>query len=287
MEPPKRRLAELRKEPHWSFSSLNTFLNCCSLKWACDHVYHVEKESTDASLPFGVAFHAAASLFALNKQSGKTLSETEVHDAFSEWLKLERSTVTNLRLDEEESFDSLNELGRKMLSILLAGWGSSWRVLAVSRAFKVPVLGASGEPVSELHLIGETDCEILDGDERIIIDWKTSARRWPEDKAGKDLQPTCFLYSKHVSESDGRKWLFRFDVVTKAKTPTLESHYTIRGMDDFNRLAHLVMAVERAVKAEAFYPNQTSFLCSGCSYVCACKEWHRKATKTTLSLMAA
>ena len=257
------------------------------LKWAFEKVYKAERESVSASLPFGQAFHAAASLFALNKQSGKTLSETDVHDAFSEWLKLELSTAVNLRLDEGEGFETLNELGRKMLSILLAGWGSTWRVLSVSRAFKVPILGASGEPVSELGLIGETDLEILDGDESIIVDWKTSARKWPEDKAGKDLQPTCFLYSKHASENDGRKWLFRFDVITKAKTPALESHYTIRGIDDFNRLAHLVMAVERAVKAEAFYPNQTSFLCGSCGYACACKNWHRNATKLTLNLAAA
>jgi len=75
-------------------------------------------------------------------------------------------------------------------------------------------------------------------------------------------------------------------VITKAKTPVLESYYTIRGRDDFNRLAHLVMAVERAVKAEAFYPNESSFLCSSCCYACACKSWHRNANKTTLSLAA-
>jgi hypothetical protein len=46
-----RKLDELRKAPHWSFSSLNTFVNCCSLKWAFDHVYKTEKEATSASLP--------------------------------------------------------------------------------------------------------------------------------------------------------------------------------------------------------------------------------------------
>ena len=287
MELPTRKLAELRKEPHWSFSSLNTFLNCCSLKWAFDHIYHAEKESVSASLPFGQAFHAAASLFALNKQSGKTMPEQEVQDAFSEWLKLELSSVENLQFGEEETFDSLNDLGRKMLQILLGKWGDSQRVINVSRAYKVPILDASGERVSELDLIGESDLEILEGSERVIIDWKTAARKWPGDKAGKDLQPTCLLYMKSKTEDNKGKWLFRFDVVTKAKTPVLESHYTIRGKDDFSRLARLVMAVERAVNAEAFFPNETSFLCSGCSYACACKAWHRTSSRTTLNLAAA
>jgi len=287
METPKRDLATLRKTPHWSFSSLNTFLNCCSLKWAFGHIYNAECESTDASLPFGLAFHAAASLFAISKQHGKNISEKETQDAFSEWLKLELSNAKNLRLDEDESFDALNELGHRMLQILLVKLGGSDQILAVSKAYKVPILDASGEAVSELNLIGETDLEVLEGNEHVIVDWKTAARKWPADKAGKDLQPTCLLYMKSQTESEKGKWLFRFDVVTKAKTPVLESHYTIRGRDDYKRLAHLVMAVERAVKAEAFYPNESSFLCGSCSYACACKAWHRKSNKITLNLAAA
>jgi len=285
MEPPKRSLSELRKEPHWSYSSLSSLLSC-SLKWAFGYVYGAERESTDPSLPFGIAFHAAASLFALNKQAGKDLPNAELQDAFSEWLKLELSTAENLRLDRE-SYDSLNELGRKMLSVLTAAWSPTQRVLSVAKAFKVPILNANGELASELPLIGEVDMEVLEGGESVVVDWKTAARKWPEDKAGKDLQATCFLYAKHAADGDGRKWLFRFDVVTKAKTPSLESHYTIRGKDDFKRLARLVEAVERAVRAEAFLPNEGGFLCGSCSYACACKEWHRKSTKTTLSLKAA
>lgn len=171
-------------------------------------------------------------------------------------------------------------------TILLEKLGDSQRILSVSKATKVPILDASGAPVSELPLVGETDCEILDGNEMVIVDWKTAARKWPADKAGKDLQPTVLLYMKHQAEGEKGKWLFRFDVVTKAKTPALESYYTIRGRDDFNRLSRLVMAVERAVKAEAFYPNESSFLCSSCCYACACKNWHRNANKTTLSLAA-
>ena len=214
------------------------------------------------------------------------MAEIELQDAFSEWLKLELSHAVNLRLGEDESFDTLNELGRKMVQILPGKLGVSQQIMGVSMAYSVPILDASGEPVSELNLIGESDLEVLEGSESVIVDWKTAARKWPDNKAGKDLQPTCLLYMKAMTEKSNRTWLFRFDVITKAKTPTLESHYTIRGKDDFNRLAQLVVAVERAVKAEAFYPNETSFLCGSCSYACACKTWHRNTNKTTLSLAA-
>ena len=32
-------LLELREEPHWSYSALNTYLNMCSLKFAFQYVY--------------------------------------------------------------------------------------------------------------------------------------------------------------------------------------------------------------------------------------------------------
>jgi putative RecB family exonuclease len=238
-------------------------------------------------LPFGRAFHAAASHFAIAKMKGKSLAAGEVQDAFSEWLKLEFSTTENLRLEGGESYDSMNAHGRIMLQALLDSWNESQRVLGVSAAYSVPIVDASGRQVSELPLIGETDLEVSDSGEMVVVDWKTSARRWSDDKAGKDLQPTCLLYMKSRSQLDGRKWLFRFDVVTKAKTPAIDSHYTIRGKDDFNRLARLVEAVERAVNAEAFLPNESSFLCGNCSFACACKSWHRASNKTTLSLKAA
>jgi len=283
---PIRTLDELRKTPHWSFSSLNTFLNICSLRWAFERVYMAERESTAASLPFGRAFHAAASHFALCKMKGATPIIGELQDAFSEWLKLELSTTEKLRLDDGESFDTLNAQGRTMLLPLVEAWRDSQKVVAVSKAYSVPIMDGNGEQVSELPLIGESDLEVLEGGECVVVDWKTAARRWPDDKAGKDLQPTCLLYAKAKTAHDGRKWLFRFDVITKAKTPSIESHYTIRGKDDFNRLARLVEAVERAVNAEAFMPNEGGYFCSTCSYACACKAWHRKTSRATLSLAA-
>jgi putative RecB family exonuclease len=281
-----RKLDELRKAPHWSFSSLNTFVNCCSLKWAFDHVYKTEKEATSASLPFGRAFHAAASHLAICKRNSVMLATVELQDAFSEWLKLELSNAEKLRLEEGESFDTLNEQGRKMLAVLHESWKDSQRVIGVSYAYSVPIVDSAGELVSELPLIGESDLEVIEGNERVVVDWKTAARKWPDDKAGKDLQPTCLLYLKQQSEAEKGKWLFRFDVVTKAKTPSIDSHYTIRGKDDFNRLARLVGVVERAVKAEAFLPNEGGYFCGTCSYACACKAWHRKSSKLTLNLAA-
>ncbi|UKI33096.1 MAG: PD-(D/E)XK nuclease family protein [Lentisphaeria bacterium] len=50
---------ELRQEPHWSYSALNTYLNVCQLQYFYRYVEQPEIERTSVCLPFGKAFHAA------------------------------------------------------------------------------------------------------------------------------------------------------------------------------------------------------------------------------------
>jgi hypothetical protein len=57
-------LAELRKQPHWSFSSISTFVNICSLQWAFRYVYRAEPQFTSPALVFGKVFHSACSVTA-------------------------------------------------------------------------------------------------------------------------------------------------------------------------------------------------------------------------------
>ena len=50
---------ELRQEPHWSYSALNTYLNICQAQYFYRYVEQAEVERTSACFPFGKAFHAA------------------------------------------------------------------------------------------------------------------------------------------------------------------------------------------------------------------------------------
>ena len=265
-------LADYRKRPHHSFSSLNLFLNICSLKYAFEYVYKIEKEHTPVNLAFGKAFHAAAEWIARQRQAGEKINTAEIQDLFTECWNLQCVSDEKISFSGEDEWKTLNETGRKAVECLNDNWPREEKVLQVSQAFCVPIVDADGNTVSEKPLIGEWDCVIRDRlNEVCIVDWKTSARKWPTDKAHKDFQATCFTYA-HQSQF-GKNPLFRFDVVTKAKTPAYEQHNTIRTKDDFNRLARMVSVVERAIGAEIFLPNETGFFCDGCQYKGACREW--------------
>lgn len=275
------QLHELRSEPHWSYSALNTYLNMCSLKYAFQYVYQAEHERTPANLPFGKAFHIAATAHAKNVMQSKRMTLPELHEVFAEWFKMECSASVNLVFKNGESINSLIEQALFMLDALLNRW-IDWddNILSVAHAFKVHVPGL------EKPLIGEYDMVIKEGDGRTIVDWKTSASRWPADKADKDFQATAFSYAYLMEADHDTIPAFRFDVVTKTKNPCLENHYTQRTKNDIQRFVMIATAVERAVKQEVFLPAETSFSCGDCQFANACKEWHRKSAAKHVCMAA-
>ena len=90
-------------------------------------------------------------------------------------------------------------------------------------------------------------------------------------KADRDLQAVafCFAYKEMYHHNP----FFRFDVITKAKTPTVSNHYTVRTQDELDRFVYLANAIERSVNAGCFYPNDTGFGCAECPYADRCKKW--------------
>ena len=75
-------LHDYRDREHWSFSALNQFLNICSLQFAFDRVYKLERAFTPLSLSFGSAFHRALEWLHLVRKDGGMPREQEARDLF-------------------------------------------------------------------------------------------------------------------------------------------------------------------------------------------------------------
>ena len=264
----KLSLTELRAKPHHSFSSLNLFLNICSLQYAFRYVYRVTPEHTPVNLIFGSAFHRALEAVARCRRANELMTLKSAVECFSDYWQTLCDEKDDILFKSPDQYDELHAIGRQMIAVILEGW-MEHDIIAVAEAFCVPL------PGSDKSLIGEYDCVLRDADGGVVIvDWKTAARRWPKDKADKDLQATCFSYAYRIEH--GAIPEFRFDVITKTKTPTYEQHYTHRTPDSFVRLNKLVEMVERATAADAFYPNENSYACSDCVYKHACASWHHQ-----------
>lgn len=271
-------LRSLRARPHWSFSRINALVNFCSLSWAFRYIHRLEQGTTPSSLVFGTAFHNALSFHATRRMNGRDCTSADCAELFAELFEKScRTGVPPVRFGEKESVDTLIALGRRMLDIHLGSLDPEEAVEAVGEAFSVPLVDASGIAL-EKPLIGEYDLVTRRGGVRTIVDWKTSARRWPRGKAETDLQPTCYLWAEHQRGTAATR--FRFDVVTKTKSPVCERLPATRTPKDFVRLGELVRVLERVVANECFLPREGGWECANCPYTDACKSWHRERTRT-------
>ena len=186
-------IEELRQEPHWSYSALNTYLNICQAQFMYRYVDQAEVERTSVCFPFGKAFHAALTAQAWECMMGNSLRQDELVERFSEAFRIEAEATPNLIYKEGENFDTVIALATKMLDAALANWTDYYTVKGVAQAFRIDVPGL------DKPLIGEFDLIVQDGRDVCIVDWKTSASRFPE-KARRPPPPE----PSSVRMTDGR-----------------------------------------------------------------------------------
>ena len=276
-------LAEYRDRPHWSFSALNQFFNICSLQYAFDRVYRLQKAFTPVSLSFGSAFHRTLEWVGLTRMEGRVPAPAETADLFQALWTRQTQEDTDLKYDEDMDADTCANQGREMAACIVNNIDPGEEVVTVNEAFAVPLVDAMGVSL-ETPVIGEIDLVVTKAGSKALVDWKTSGRRWPKGKADLDWQPTVFLYGytqKHAQTPE-----FRFDVVVKNKTPVFEQHVTTRDQDQFLRLVEFAKLAESMIRAEHFCPSEQSFFCGGCPHQEACKSWHRDRARVSVRLAA-
>jgi CRISPR/Cas system-associated exonuclease Cas4 (RecB family) len=275
-------LAELRRQPHWSFSRINALVNYCSLAWAFRYVHRLKPRFTPVSLVFGSAFHSALAFHATRRLHRQEVTVADCQEVFADLLAENcRRDASPVRFGEGETIDTLVTQGQRMLATYLASLDPEEEIEAVSMPFSVPLIDASGTRLDK-PLIGEYDLVVRKGGVRTIVDWKTSARRWPKGKADTDLQVTCYLWAEKQLGHDDTQ--FRFDVVTKTKEPTCERHHATRTPENFTQLGELVRVLERIIANDCFLPRHGSWECGSCPYATACKGWHRERGRTFVKI---
>lgn len=271
------------QRPHWSFSALNQFFNICALQYYFDRIVKLPKAFTPASLAFGSAYHRVMEWAALMRKQGQQVKTLEASDLFQDVWSRQIEEDTDIKYDDETDAKTSSNLGRGMVECAVSNFDPEEEVIMVNESFCVPLRDSAGVTL-EKPLIGEFDCVVRKAGLNTIVDWKTAAKRWNKSKASKDWQPTAFLMAHSLKH--GTIPGFRFDVVTKTKTPGLESHVTMRSESDFARFVHFVKLAESMIEAGHFAPNEQGFYCGGCPHQEACKKWHVAKSRTHVRLAA-
>ena len=255
---------DFRKEAHYSHSALNLYLNC-SLAYYFRYVAHLEPEYESKCLMFGSAFHRTLDRLAELKMRGTSFSISDAQKFFQEDWRIQISCASHPDFESIEEAIEMEKTGKQMLESYIVAWKDK-KILSHGKKFKLE-LGLS-KPV-----IGEYDLVVEENGKTIVVDFKTAGKKWDVQKPSKDLQATlyCLSYHRLFNILPG----FRFDVITKAKHPSVQQLETSRAEDDFKRLLKLYWRIDAAIQGEVFIPLETGYRCGCCDFRKSCSTWHK------------
>lgn len=266
-------LEQMKAKPHYSYSALNTYINICPLQFRYRYIDKLEAEQTPVALPFGSAYHAALSEQAHAAKHGEFMASDKLTDIFATYFKTNIDASPKVIYKEGLDADAMIQLAGKMLETTTKDWPDFFGCVdAIAVPFRFGIEGLSKPIIGEYDLVLKEATPYDDEPKVTIVDWKTSARSWPEGREDRELQAT--IYVAAYEADNGAVPEFRYDITTKAKSPKVERRYTRRDGNQMSRMRRLLLEADRAIQNGVFLPNETSFSCGDCPYASACKEWH-------------
>jgi putative RecB family exonuclease len=268
----KTKREDFERYLHISYTQLSTYLKCPQ-KYEFQYVKGLPWEFIPEYFPFGRAIHEAAKLFYRTlKETGQRMPLADLTQHFKHiW---DRETQgNNIRYKENQSRDTTREKGIQLVKVFYERVAPR-RIIGVEVPFSVDlVLEETGE-VLPCKLTGIFD--LIEADEEdtlVIVELKTSSKRFTDDQIDLDLQGTLYSYAlKQIGfRTNGDETLVRYDQLLKLKNPDLETHYAVKGSVDYTWAYHLVRKVLRAIDHEVYHPIP-GWQCKDCPYGKTCQQ---------------
>ncbi len=252
-----------------SVSQLKTFL-MCPRKFDLRYVRGASPAFIPAALAFGTAVHSALARFYLGHQLNGTAPPLElITQTFRDAWAAATAGPVPLQVDDDEDITKLIDLGVRMLTVFHAHAADKpVLVEAIESPFAVPLHDPSTGEVLEEMLIGVFDLVVREGERRVIVEHKTSAKKYAQDQLEHDLQMSGYKFA--ANELGWSETGLRFQVLTKTKTPAVQLDDIVRGPlanDDFLRTA---VGVLRGIDAGVSYPVR-GWQCRGCPFRAPCE----------------
>jgi hypothetical protein len=216
---------------HTSISQMKCFLRC-PRQYELKYKLGIQPAFMPVAFAFGLFHGAAATLYGELKSTGKLPPREMVVDTFRDaWSRASEGPLP-LQDDEDEPVDTgaVTDKGISMLDVFHAHVAKTMNAHTVE-GVEVPFVAAlhdpdSGEVLDE-QLVGTMDLVLRHGDQRIVVEHKTAARKWSDDQLAFDLQPTGYKFAaQQVGMGDVG---LRLQVVTKSKLPVVQVADVQRG----------------------------------------------------------
>jgi len=261
-------LAELREEAHTSVSAITTYIQCPK-KYELSYLQRVPPSHRPVALSLGAALHQALALFYSHiRSTDSEMSKSELVEHFSRAWKAQLESPVPTLLDDKETEKSVEEKGAALLGAFHDLAPRPHRVIEIEMPFSVELVNPDSGEVLPVRMVGVFDAVVQDADGKYtILEHKSAARRWSEDRLAFDHQLTCYtLAGTACGLGDVR---VSVQLLLKQKVPTLEIYQPTRTDDDRRDFLRLVCGVLKAIEANAFWAKRDWF-CRTCPWAGPC-----------------
>jgi CRISPR/Cas system-associated exonuclease Cas4 (RecB family) len=122
--------------------------------------------------------------------------------------------------------------------------------------------------VLDVPLVGALDAVVVEGERPVVLELKTSKKKWSNDQLEFDLQTSTYgIAARELGHRDAK---LRLLVTTKTKKPVVQNEVVERMRGDEDELAEVVIGVHRAIKAGVDFPVR-GWQCRSCPFAGACR----------------
>ena len=254
---------------HFSVSQMKAWL-MCPRKYEYRYITGVEPEFVPMPLAFGSAFHSALAHHYGWLMRGEPAPVDEVKQRLVDALTLAKNGPVPLQVDEEGGFEEAQAKGIQMLDVALAHASAQpVKVLAVEEGFIVDLFDVETGEIIDEKLMGYIDLVVEEDGHRVLVEHKTSAKKYSLDQLLFDTQLSGYAYA--AAQLGWGEVGLRFSVTTKTKMPVVQVEDVLR--DDLDKMDFLRTAggVLKAIDAGVSFPVR-GWACKGCPYRTRCQE---------------
>lgn len=263
---------ELRKQPHLSVSSINSYLNC-SLMYKFSRIDKFKQDYLSDNLIFGSTIHKVLAEYNQEKMIGNLLSFEDLEEIFrKEWEDAAKDN-DEIQYSKNVSYRILLNQGIKMLQTFIDRVPeNNATIVAIEEPFIFNIEGMDIPIIGIMDLVEEDEDGTL-----TITDYKTSKRSMAIRDVDNSFQLTVYYTAAKANGYADRDINLKFDCLIKTQKPKFEQIYTARldihSLRAIKKIKHVWDGIQKGV----FIPNDTSWFCSYCSYKSYCNEWYANA----------
>lgn len=244
-----------------SVSQVSTYM-MCPKKYEYRYVLKAEPEHRASALVLGIAVHAALANWYLAHADGRDPDKAEFFSTFIERFDAQAAGDLPVHVNGDRSINDERDEG---LRLLQAFWEASpvpEKVIAVEQPFCVDVVDPATGVVLEEQLVGYIDGVIEEDGKTVLLEHKTAARRWAQDRLDFDLQIGTYLA---VTDAEA----VRLQLLLKTKQAQLVTQDLVRTEKQRAEALATMCRVLDGIRSGAYWRNR-GWACRGCEYQFKC-----------------